>query len=133
MPLLFETWLEVKLNNCKDSSGCYVLNAESTSLLKSIMEIIISLRYFVEIQANDEKSNTDWFYKKYRKDFINCIVDGFPYSGNQNLNKAGINKRNTDCLMQNICICYMFVLFCKDFKLKEIYRYSSLLKYITSK
>lgn len=133
MPLLFETWLEVKLNSIKGSSGCYILNNESMALLTSIMEIMISLRFFVQIQADEENSSTDWFYKKYRKDFINYIVDGFPYSGNRNLSKNIPASRYSDCLIQNINICYMFVLFCKDCNLKQKHQYSTILNYVTSK
>lgn len=88
MPLLFETWMEVrpaKLNAIKsnadfdDEDVC--ISNEAAFTLKTIVEIIEKLLEL--IQMCDQDVNNDdlikWFRKKYSQEFSKQFLTGFPF------------------------------------------------------
>lgn len=88
MPLLFETWMEVrpaKLNSTKsttdfdDENLC--ISNEAAFTLKTTVEIIEQLLEM--IQMCDQDVNNDdlikWFRRKYSQEFSNQFLIGFPY------------------------------------------------------
>lgn len=88
MPLLFETWMEVrpaKLNSTKstadfdDEEVC--ISNEAAFTLKSIVEIIEQLLELIQMCDLDVNNDdlTKWFRKKYGQDFSAQFLNGFPY------------------------------------------------------
>lgn len=87
MPLLFETWMEVRpasLNNASKlgvvDDDVHVSN-EAAFTLKATLEIIEKLHELM-IYWDDEVNNTDltdWFRNTYNKDFSQQFLLGFPY------------------------------------------------------
>lgn len=87
MPLLFETWMEVRpatLNGANsndfDNDGVYLAN-EAAVTLKTITEIVEQLLEMM--QLFDESVNNDdttiWFREKYSHEFVKLFLVGFPY------------------------------------------------------
>lgn len=102
MPLLFETWMEVRpttLNSANssndfDNDGVYLTN-EAASTLKTIAEIIEQL--IEMIQLFDESVNNDdtidWYRRKYGQEFVDLFLAGFPYHQGDGF------KGKTSCLL----------------------------------
>lgn len=88
MPLLFETWMEVrpaKLNTNKitadfDDEDVCVSN-EAAFALKTIVEIIEKLLELIEMCDHDVNNDIlmKWFRNKYSQEFSNQFLNGFPY------------------------------------------------------
>lgn len=88
MPLLFETWMEVrpaKLNSTKsnadfiDEDVC--ISNEAAFTLKTTVEIIEQLLELIHM-CDEDVNNDDlvkWFRKKYSQEFLNQFLVGFPY------------------------------------------------------
>lgn len=88
MPLLFETWMEVrppKLNSTKstadfdDEDVC--ISNEAAFTLKTTIEIIEQLLELIQI-CDEDVNNGDlikWFRKKYSHEFSIQFLNGFPY------------------------------------------------------
>lgn len=84
MPLIIETWLEMKPNSNEDSSQNSFISNEAAYILKIIMDIIIQLWSMIEIN----ETNRIWFVKNYLETFNNYLLIKFPYFQNAgNLNK----------------------------------------------
>lgn len=88
MPLLIETWMEVrpaKLNltqNAGDFDADDVLvSNEAAFSLKIILEIIDQLLELVQMYDHDVNNNDllQWFQKKYAQEFSSQFLNGFPY------------------------------------------------------
>lgn len=88
MPLLFETWMEVrpsKLNNANATDGFddedFCITNEAAFTLKTTVEIVEQLLEL--IQMCDRDVNHDdlikWFRRKYGQEFLNQFLTGFPY------------------------------------------------------
>lgn len=88
MPLLFETWMEVrpaKLNSTKsnadfDDEDVCVSN-EAAFTLKIIVEIIEQLLELIGM-CDQDVNNDDlikWFRKRYGQEFSNQFLKGFPF------------------------------------------------------
>lgn len=88
IPLLFETWIEVrpsKLNGSKssidiDDEDIYISN-EAAFTLNITVEIIEKLLELMQMCDHDV-GNTDlidWFRQKYGNEFIVQFLIGFPY------------------------------------------------------
>lgn len=88
MPLLFETWMEVrpiKLNSTKLSSNfddeeVYISN-EAAFTLKTTVEIVEQLLELIRMCDNDVNNDdlVKWFQRKYSQEFSNQFLIGFPY------------------------------------------------------
>lgn len=88
MPLLFETWMEVRpaqLNSTKsktdfdDEDVC--ISNEAAFTLKITVEIIEQLLELIEM-CDQDVNNDDlikWFRKKYSQEFSNQFLNGFPF------------------------------------------------------
>lgn len=88
MPLLFETWMEVrpiKLNSTKSTSNfddeeVYISN-EAAFTLKTTVEIVEQLLELIRMCDNDVNNDdlVKWFQRKYSQEFSNQFLNGFPY------------------------------------------------------
>lgn len=89
MPLLFETWMEVRpasLRNedtsFENDEGDVSLSNEAAHTLKTIIDVICQLIELMKLW-NKEVNNSDlseWFRRKYSQQFCTLFMVGFPYS-----------------------------------------------------
>lgn len=88
MPLLFETWMEVrpsKLNNVKTLDGFdeedICISNEAAFTLKTTIEIIEQLLALVEMCDRDVNNDDlmKWFRRKYSHEYQNQFLTGFPF------------------------------------------------------
>lgn len=88
MPLLFETWMEVrpaKLNTTKTAGDfdCedICISNEAAYTLKSTAEIIEQLLQLIQMCDHDVNNDDliKWFRRKYSQEFSNHFLIGFPF------------------------------------------------------
>lgn len=89
LPLLFETWMEVrpaKLNATKSTADFddedICISNEAAFTLKTTVEIIEQLLELIQM-CDLSVSNDDlikWFRKKYSQEFSSHFLNGFPYN-----------------------------------------------------
>lgn len=89
MPLLFETWMEVrpaKLNSARMSGNLddedVSISNEAAFTLKTIVEIIENLLELIQMCDNDVNNDDliKWFQRKYSQEYLNQFLNGFPYN-----------------------------------------------------
>lgn len=101
MPLLFETWMEVRPANLRNENAAFdtddadfCLSTEAAYTLKTIVDVICQLLELMK-QWNVEVNNSDlteWFRRNYGQQFCALFMVGFPYyqgdgfKGNNNNN-----------------------------------------------
>ncbi|XP_055613243.1 testis-expressed protein 10 homolog [Uranotaenia lowii] len=126
MPLLFESWLEVRPNSSESSE--HVLTHEAAITLGMLLDISILLWELVV--CYDKETNgphlTQWFRSQYGADFGSHILKGFPYyqsPGAKNRSKTTglpdeVKERNVDekCYQQNFNICYLYCCLNENFR-----------------
>lgn len=127
MPLLYESWLEVRPPVLKNQST--ILTVDGAFTLKHILDIMEKLWNLVIMWQKEVNSNdmNIWFQQQYSRDFTSHLMDAFPYSlGDASLSgkkkKDEINQRDVqlaggiNCYWQNLSTCFMFC--CLNSKIK---------------
>lgn len=109
MPLMFETWMELKPTQSKtiDGSPCSSISFDSSIMLKIVMEIIMELYQMVEDTGEDAKQK---FMKKYQERFELHFVSYFPYT-QDDASKKTPESGGPRCVYQNISIAILFLTF----------------------
>lgn len=89
MPLLFETWIEVrpsKINLSKSSADMdddeeICISNEAAFTLKITVEIFEQLFELMQMCDHDVNGSEliDWFRRKYNNEFVTQFLIGFPY------------------------------------------------------
>lgn len=90
MPLLFETWMEVrpaKLNSSKSAASTgfddedICITNEAAATLKTTLEIIEQLLELIRLYDYDVNGDDliKWFRRKYGQEFFSQFLNGFPY------------------------------------------------------
>lgn len=89
MPLLFETWMEVrpaKLNSSKSTASGFddediCISNEAAATLKTTLEIIEQLLELIKLYDYDVNGDDliKWFRRKYGQEFFGQFLNGFPY------------------------------------------------------
>lgn len=114
MPLLFETWMEVrpaKLNGAKSTTTStgfddedICLTNEAAATLKTTLEIIEQLLELIRLYDYDVNGDDliKWFQRKYGQEFFNQFLNGFPYQQADGF-KGTIGYSNSCQLCQTIC------------------------------
>jgi pre-rRNA-processing protein IPI1 len=107
IPLLFETWLEVKPPQENLSESASSISSESGYMLHIIMDTLLQLW---EMLKTDE-TNKSWFLSNYAENFASYFLENFPYF--QNTSKSNKNEivGGEKCLYQNLNISYLFLIF----------------------
>lgn len=89
MPLLFETWMEVRPTKFSSSKSAALgfddddicITNEAAATLKTTMEIVEQLLELIKL--HDHNVNADdlikWFRRKYSQEFFTHFLNGFPY------------------------------------------------------
>jgi pre-rRNA-processing protein IPI1 len=106
MPLMFETWTELKPTDKEHSMNMSILTFENSVMLKLIMDIIMELFYMIE-ECTDVKQH---FFKKYQDKFEKLLLLYFPYSQNDASKKAA-EFGGERCIYQNISIAILYLFF----------------------
>lgn len=109
MPLMFETWMEVKPSQTKtlDGATCASVSHEDSITLKVVMDIIMELFQMVENSSDDAKQK---FLKKYQEKFELHIVSTFPYAQDDSSKKTP-ESGGGKCVYQNLSIAILFIVF----------------------
>lgn len=89
MPLLFETWMEVrpaKFNSSKSTASGFddediCISNEAAATLKTTLEIIEQLLELIKLSDHDVNGDDliKWFRRKYSQEFFGQFLNGFPY------------------------------------------------------
>ncbi|XP_063698535.1 testis-expressed protein 10 homolog [Culicoides brevitarsis] len=121
MPLMFETWLEVRPSSDNIDSNGTSITTDAAYTLKLLLQVILQLQSLVELWC-EEASNDElslWFKEKFSNDFQqHFLIAGFPFNqihhaenkkrnskgGDRDLAKAGGVK----CFIQNLMICNIY-------------------------
>ncbi|XP_055624929.1 testis-expressed protein 10 homolog isoform X2 [Toxorhynchites rutilus septentrionalis] len=136
MPLLFESWLEVRPANSESAE--HVLSQEAATTLGLLLDIAILLWELVEIYGR-ETNNFDmskWFREQYAGTFSGHILAGFPYYQNttSKSQQKGREKsgRNIDekCYQQNFNICYFYCCLSENFRSDKTKNYAKVVNYM---
>lgn len=148
MPLLFETWMEVRpanLNNL-DNDDILISN-EAAFSLRTVVEIIEQL-YELMKMWNDEVNNddlTNWFEQNYGNEFCAQFLLGFPYlqcdgvksskrkskglATEQEVYEAGGHR----CFVQNLYISYIFCCLNRDLSQARQQNVLKIIEFLKSK
>ncbi|ETN62411.1 hypothetical protein AND_005893 [Anopheles darlingi] len=148
IPLLFESWLEVRppVNEAVEE---HALSQEAASTLDLLLTIFIQLwkltvQYCAETNNNDLKQ---WFRGQYSSNFASHILKGFPYyqSGSQTqtqpkkartTSEPVLERVDDKCYKQNFNICFFFCCLNEQFrsirKRKSDTGYTRVVEYVKS-
>lgn len=121
MPLVFETWMEVR-PTAKSRDDDIQISNEAAYTLKTILEIIEKLYELMQFWDRDVNNNdlTNWFKRKYNKDFCLNFLAAFPYEqgdgfkGSKRKSKGTATEQEVHesggqkCNQQNLNIAYIF-------------------------
>lgn len=109
MPLMFETWMELKPTQSKTIDGaiCSSVSFESSVMLKMVMDIIHELFQMVEDTSEEAKKK---FLKKHQERFELHLVATFPYIQDDSSKKTP-ESGGAKCVYQNATICILFIIF----------------------
>uniref|UniRef100_A0A1Q3EWB4 Pre-rRNA-processing protein Ipi1 N-terminal domain-containing protein n=1 Tax=Culex tarsalis TaxID=7177 RepID=A0A1Q3EWB4_CULTA len=142
MPLLFESWLEVRPDTSGFESSDHVLSHEAATTLSLLLDIAIQLWELITIYGQ-ETNNSDlsrWFRAEYAENFCSHILVGFPYQQSPAATKAQKQRnvsdenseRNVDekCYQQNFNICYFYCCLSENFRADRSKNYAKVVTYV---
>ncbi|XP_019531719.2 testis-expressed protein 10 homolog [Aedes albopictus] len=143
MPLLFESWLEVRPTSGGGETAEHVLSHEAATTLGLLLDIAIQLWELVVIYGRETNNSdmTRWFRDQYAEDFCNHILKGFPFyqSPGAGAGKGGrsamadeTKERNVDekCYQQNFNICYFYCCLNENFRSDRSKNYDKVANYV---
>ncbi|XP_065362774.1 testis-expressed protein 10 [Calliphora vicina] len=144
MPLLLESWLEVRPQQMSCTGTIEtLLTLDAAITLKIILEIIENLWSLIEIyeqQVNNHDLSL-WFKDQYADVFAaNFLQDSYPYQqltfeendGNaKRKNKRACTELSPYCYQQNITIGYLMCRFYSNTLDKQSSRFNAVFKYLT--
>lgn len=114
VPLLFETWMEIRPTDAHTEEHGMVLTTEAASALKQILQIFIQFLTLLDLTAKEEANDAVvvWFRRQFLSEFAEYILPGFPFvqmtaaraKDNKEFEKAG----GVRCTFQNLAICKVF-------------------------
>lgn len=113
MPLMFETWMELKPTQTKTIDGTNIssISHDSSIMLKIVMDTIKELYDMVD-KVNENARQQ--FIKKYQEKFELYLVANFPYCQDDSSKKSP-ESGGEKCLYQNLNIAILFLTFtCKQ-------------------
>jgi pre-rRNA-processing protein IPI1 len=109
MPLMFETWMELKPTVSKTIDGemCSSMSLETSIMLRIVMDIIMELYQMVADTGDEAKLK---FLNKTQEKFEIHLVQSFPYT-QDDASKKTPESGGGKCLYQNISIAILFLTF----------------------
>lgn len=145
MPLLFETWMEVRPPNLNNED--IEISNEAAFSLRTIIEIVEQLYELMKMWNNEVNNDdlTDWFEKTYGNEFCNQFLLGFPYlqcdgiksskrkskglATEQEVYEAGGHK----CFIQNLYVSYIFCCLNRDLVKSRQLNVQKIIEFLKSK
>lgn len=114
MPLMFETWMELKPTQSKTIDGemCSSMPLDNSIMLRVVMDIIMELYQMVEETSEIAKQK---FLKKNQEKFELYLVASFPYT-QDDASKKTPESGGGKCLYQNISIAILFLTFAAKYR-----------------
>lgn len=114
MPLMLETWMELKPKQSKTIDGaiCSSVPLDDSIMLKIVMDIIMELYQMVEDTGEDSKLK---FLKKNQEKFELHLVANFPYSQDDSSKKTP-ESGGGRCTYQNMSIAILYLIFTSKHK-----------------
>lgn len=114
MPLMFETWMELKPTQSKTIDGtiCSSVSQENSIMLKIVMDIIMELYQMVEDTSEDNRLK---FFKRNQEKFELHLVANFPYS-QEDSSKKTPESGGAKCVYQNVSIAFLYIVFTSKHK-----------------
>ncbi|XP_005185590.2 testis-expressed protein 10 [Musca domestica] len=144
MPLLLESWLEVRPQQTTSCSVETLLTLDASLTLKIVLEIIENLWSLIEIYE-EQVNNNDlslWFKDQYADVFAaNFLQSSYPYQqfnvDEDNTNSKKKPKKSPTslspyCLQQNITIGFLMCRFYANALGQESSRFNAVLNYLSS-
>lgn len=109
MPLMFETWMELKPTQTKtiDGANCSSVSHDTSIMLRILMDIIMELHQMVEDLSDDALLK---FLRKYQERFELHLVSTFPYTQDDHSLKTP-ESGGAKCLYQNLSIAILYLTF----------------------
>lgn len=85
VPLIFESWMEVRPNIDGDIESKSCLTNEAALTLKIILQIFGKLYELIVLWCTNENNENlqKWFISTYNRNYCTQILDGFPYVQNE--------------------------------------------------
>lgn len=117
LPLLFDTWLEVRpvnLGNAKSVES--VISEEAVTILKEILEIFLLTWNLLKLTDEHLQMTelTEWFVEKYQRSFSQLLSNAFPYTQSmaktKKKNQPTENTSGEKCLEENLMICHVYTI-----------------------
>lgn len=106
MPLMFETWMEMKPEDESKLISISMISQENAVMLKLIMDIIMELFNMIEPNVGLNQQ----FLKKYQDSFEKQFMIKFPYTQNDS-SKRSTESGGERCIYQNLSIAVMYLNF----------------------
>lgn len=118
LPLLFDTWLEVKPARSVDKKNIEsMLSEEAVVILKLVLEIFLLIWNLLKMTNENTHyvELREWFVVKHQKVFIHQMSNSFPYSQTaiRIKKKDQVSEQNTSgekCLEENLMICHIYAI-----------------------
>lgn len=90
MPLMFNIWLEVCPDEKLDNYTETMISSETSTLLKSITNIIQSIIMYIDAldhyEHDDEERTKHWFIHEFYESYMKNFLSRFPYSKTREFN-----------------------------------------------
>lgn len=144
MPLLFESWLEVRQNE-NDRPSEVILSYDAAKTLKIVLEILQNLWVLTELLEAEINNNdlSRWFRKQYADTFVSNFLGTFPYKQGEGSRlsktkakgapseKEVLEAGGQDCLLQNTTLAFLMCVFYENKLDKNVENVSEMLKFLT--
>ncbi|XP_075155020.1 testis-expressed protein 10 [Haematobia irritans] len=141
MPLLLESWLEVRPHKGTGSMGGVetLLTLDAALTLKIVLEVIENLWTLIDIYEEQVNNNdlSSWFKDQYADVFAaNFLQTSYPYQHvdtdeDKIKSKKKPSTNSKFCLQQNITIGFLMCRFYAEALDRESVRFNSVLTYMT--
>ncbi|XP_063217715.1 testis-expressed protein 10 homolog isoform X2 [Bacillus rossius redtenbacheri] len=116
MPLLFETWLEVRPSTSVGQKAEF--NEEASQVVITIVEITLLMYDFMSLGEHEDSKRKEmrkWFAATYRDDVNRYIVADFPFAQAERAAMKGRDEQRSDkdapasMRLANLMVCYLFL------------------------
>ncbi|XP_055531821.1 testis-expressed protein 10 homolog [Wyeomyia smithii] len=139
MPLLFESWLEVRPATDRSEAAEHVLSSEASTTLGLLLDIAIQLWELIVFYGRETNnaSMESWLREQYAESFNDHLLKGFPYhqsvaTSNKNRLTGDKERSVTDeqCYLQNFSICYYYCCLNENFRSDRNKNYTKIVNYV---
>lgn len=109
MPLMFETWMEVKPNQTSTITGELrtSLSEDASIMLKIVLDVMMELHDMVELTGTDTKAK---YLAKNLEKFDVHLVTPFPYVQDDSSKKSP-ESGGAKCVYQNLSVAILYLSF----------------------